>query len=61
MPCFEVFEALSVRLELTGNFAGMVIPFLGRSKADAESRMVLGVVEIDYLSQNRLRSESVYD
>jgi hypothetical protein len=50
MSSLKVLEALAIRFELTGDFAGMVIPFLGRSEADAESGVVLGVVEIDDLT-----------
>ena len=59
MASLEVFEALTVRFELTGDFAGVVIPFLGRSEADAESGVVLGVIEIYNLSENRLFSVSI--
>ena len=52
MPRLEIFETLAVRLELSRNFAGMIIPFLGRSEANAESRVVLGVVEIYDLSED---------
>ena len=40
-----------VGIELAGYLAGVIIPFLGGSEADAESGVVLGVVEIDYLSE----------
>jgi hypothetical protein len=60
MPCLKVFEALTVGFELTGDFACMVIPLLGGSEADAESGVVLGVIEINYLSEDGLFSESEY-
>lgn len=52
MSQLEIFEALAVRLKLSGDFAGVIVPFLGRSEADAESRVVLGVVEIYDLSED---------
>jgi hypothetical protein len=60
MPRFKVSETLPINFELTGDFTGMIIPFLGRSEADAKPRVVLGVVEIYYLSQNRLLLDLVY-
>ena len=59
MSRLEIFETLAVRLELSGDFAGVIIPFLGRSEADAESGVVLGVIEIYNLSENRLFSVSI--
>jgi hypothetical protein len=59
MASLEVLEALTVRFELTGDFAGVVIPLLGRSEADAESGVVLGVIEIYNLSENRLFSVNI--
>ena len=62
MTCLKLVEALAVRIELAGNFASMVFPFLGRSEADTESGVVLGVVEIYYLSENGLfQSQSMLD
>ena len=52
MSKFEILEALAVRPKLSCDFAGVIIPFLGRSEADAESGVVLGVVEIYDLSED---------
>lgn len=50
---FEVSEAVTVGIELAGNLTGVVVPFLGRAEADAESRVVFCVVEVDDLTKNR--------
>ena len=51
---FEVLEAVAVRFELAGDFAGVVVPLLRGAEADAESGVVLGVVEIYYLPKDGL-------
>ena len=59
MSCLEVFEALLISVELARYFAGVIVPFLGRSEADADSRVVLGMVKIYDLPKNCLNIKLV--
>lgn len=59
MAVLELFKTLSISLELSRNLVSMVFPLLSRAEADTESRMVLGMVEIDNLAQDGHEREKI--